>query len=435
MMIKPVVAVIALLLGVILYVVMPAFLPTTRDATALQPFDADGFDDLGDFSKLVTDMSDEADTSGQTYEYKVATLVGSPTVLSGLADPSKIVYFAPGVSRDFRSEETAALVDFNKRGGRLLVADDFGYGNTLAQEYGIFYFGTDLWDLEVGRFDRNISLPLVPFTFAGTDYTVEFNTPTGITLIENPDVITTTIAHCSEKCYADIDRSGTVNIGDKKGNITLIMSAQLLENTTVDGASVLVPTKGEAYFMSDSSVFSNDMLVKPDNTSNNNQEFAKALIRTMLPEGGTVVIDMSRHLHAPGAQVVYSSFEAGSIASSRAELSAALVSGAALALAIVVIRAKDRESWIHHFDLTTYHPRAQLPETLPVQIERLRAVARLKVQMTHSMGDEEFAALPPDQMKAMIKDPMLIDLILNPGRTWVGEEVRAIGDHIRGWGR
>lgn len=435
MKLKPVVAIIALVLGVVLYGVLPAILPESQDAQALQPFDDQGYDDLGAFSNLVTGLSDVADTSGATHDYHVATLVGSPTALSGLADPEKIVYFAPGMSRDLRGEEVNALVDFTKRGGRLVVADDFGYGNTLAQKFGIFYFGTDLWDLEDGRYDKNISLPMVPFTFAGSDYVVEFNSPTGITLIENPDVSTNVIAHCSDKCYADIDRSGTVNIGDKKGNITLIMQAQLLENKTVDGATVLEPTKGEAYFLSDASVFSNEMLAKPDNVTLGNRAFAQALIRTLLPDGGTVVIDMSRHLNEPGKQVVFSSFEAGTIASSRAELAAALIGGSALALAILVVRARDRESWIHHFDLSTFRPRAVVPETLPVQIERLRAVARLKVQMTHSMGDEEFSALPPDQLKSMIKDPLLIDLVMNPGRTWVGEEVRSIGDHIRQWGK
>ncbi len=435
MKLKPLVAVIALVLGGVFYGLVPAMLTSAPDAGALEPFNKEGYDDLGEFSELVGLLSLEADSSGATYEYNVATLVGSPTALSGLEDPTKIVYFAPGVSRDLRAEETEALVDFNIRGGRLLIADDFGYANTLAQRYGIFYFGTDLWDLEVGRYDQNISLPLVSFTFAGRDFTIELNAPTGITLIENPDVLTNVTAHCSDKCYADIDRSGTVNIGDKKGNITLIMYAKLLENKTIDGASVLTPTKGEAYFIADASVFSNEMLAKPDNEPLGNREFAKALLRTMLPEGGTVIIDMSRHLHEPGTQVVYSSFEAGTIASSRAELSAALIGGTSLALAIVVLRAKDRESWIHRFDLSTFRPRSQLPETLPVQIVRLREVARLKVQMTNSMGDEEFAALPPEELKTMIKDPMLIDLILNPERTWVGEEVRSIGDHIRQWGR
>lgn len=434
MKLKPIIAVIALVLGVVIYGVLPAVLSSSDDVGSLQPFE-DDYNDLGQFSDLVNELDQVADSSGATHDYNVATLVGSPTALSGLENPEKIVYFAPGMSRDLRAEEVDALVSFSKNGGRLLIADDFGYGNTLAQEFGIFYFGTDLWDLEVGRYDKNISLPMVPFTFAGSDYTVEFNTPTGITLIENPDVSTTVIAHCSDKCYADIDRSGTVNIGDKKGNITLIMRAQLLENKTIDGATVLEPTKGEAYFLADSSVFTNEMLAKPDGVQLGNREFAKALIRTMLPEGGTVVIDMSRHLNEPGKQVVFSSFEAGTIASSRAELAAALIGGSALALAIMVVRAKDRESWIHHFDLSTFRPRAVVPETLPIQIERLRAVARLKVQMTHSMGDEEFQALPPDQLKEMIKDPMLIDLILNPGRTWVGEEVRAIGDHIRQWGK
>jgi len=112
-----------------------------------------------------------------------------------------------------------------------------------------------------------------------------------------------------------------------------------------------------------------------------------------------------------------------------------LIGGAGLMLAIIVVRAKDRENWIHKFDLSTFHPRPQLPETVAVQSERLREVARLKIQMTHSMSEEEFAAIPPEQMKVMIRDPMLIDLIMNPGRPWAAEELRPAAEHIRAWGK
>lgn len=439
MKIKPILAVVVLLLGVTIYGVLPAVL--AGHAETLKPFKLnegpDDYTHLGEFAKAVDTIGDDPIDGGN---YKVADLVGSPSTLLGMQDPSKVVYFAAGISRDYRGEEVNAIESFVRAGGKAIIMDDFGYGNTLAQRFGIFYFGTDLWDLEEGRYDRNITLPLVPFVFAGLNYTVELNGPTGITLIQNPAVATNVVAHCSDKCYADIDKSGTVNIGDKKGNITMIIRAQLQNNVTVDGVAQWVPTDGEAYFISDASIFSNEMMTMPTtanrpNGEGGNADFAKALIKTLLPEGGVVVIDDSRHLHASGAQIVYSSFEASAVATSRAELASLLVGGAALVSAIVVLRAKDRENWIHHFDLSAYHPRGELPETVMVQVERLRKVARMKIQMTHSMADDEFAAVPPDQMKAMIKDPMLIDLIMNPARPWAGEDLRGIAEHIRTWGK
>jgi hypothetical protein len=438
MKLKPVLAVIVLLLGVTLYGILPLFLASPPET--LKPFklndnpEAD-YMHLGQFAQAIDTIDGDPLGGGK---YQVATLVGSPSTLLGMENPGNVVYVAAGISRDYRSEETNALVEFGRSGGKMVVADDSGYGNSIAQKFGIFYFGTDLWDLEDGRYDRNISLPLIPFVFAGLNYTIELNDPTGLTLIQNPAVATDVVAHCSEKCYADIDRSHTVNIGDKKGNISVIMRAQLQDNKTIDGIPQWVPTEGEAYFISDASIFSNEMMTLPKNLppdQNGNEAFAKALIKTLLPNGGVVVIDDSRHLHEPGAQVVYSSFEAGAVATSRAELASLLVGGAALVSAIVVLRAKDRENWIHKFDLSRFHPRSQLPETAMVQVERLRHVASQKIQMTHSMSTEEWAAVPPDQMKAMIKDPMLIDLILNPGRPWAPEELRPAAEHIRVWGK
>ena len=432
MLLKPLLAVVALVSGTVIYGALPALLSGPEGGETLQPFDVESYHGLGVFASAVEFLS----LSGP--QYRVQTLVGSPSVLKGVEHPEKVVYFAPGVSRPYRAEEIDTLVAFHRAGGRSIVADDFGYANSLAQKFGIFYFGTDLWDLEDGRYDRNISLPLVPFTFAGKPYVVELNEPTGITLIQNPEVNTTVVAHCSEKCYADIDRSGTVNIGDKKGNITVIMRAQLQDNISVNGVPTYVPTTGEAYFISDASVFTKEMMEKPSDLpggTGGNLDFAIALVRTLLPEGGTVIIDESRHLHEPGSQVVYSSFETGAVATSRADFAAVLIGGAGLMLAIIVVRAKDRENWIHKFDLSTFHPRPQLPETVAVQSGRLREVARLKIQMTHSMSEEEFAAIPPEQMKVMIRDPMLIDLIMNPGRPWAAEELRPAAEHIRAWGK
>src|SRR5690349_2055914 len=147
MLLKPLLAVLVLVTGVLLYGVVPALLGPPAGGETLRPFQTDpspdnnGYRDLGIFANAVDTIDGDPANGGK---YTVSDLVGSPSVLLGLQDPEKVVYLAAGVSRDYRAEEASALVDFEKAGGRLLVADDFGYANTLAQKFGIFYFGTDL---------------------------------------------------------------------------------------------------------------------------------------------------------------------------------------------------------------------------------------------------------------------------------------------------
>ncbi|MCU0800045.1 MAG: hypothetical protein MUC62_10320 [Candidatus Thermoplasmatota archaeon] len=93
------------------------------------------------------------------YDYETKSIVSSPVILLGkLIDPSNSLYIAVGIEKAYTQEEIEALNSYLTRGGHVIVADDFGNANSLAQYYGVTYFGGQLFD---ERFDKDVNYTLV----------------------------------------------------------------------------------------------------------------------------------------------------------------------------------------------------------------------------------------------------------------------------------
>ncbi|MFW3145387.1 MAG: DUF4350 domain-containing protein [Thermoplasmatota archaeon] len=94
-----------------------------------------------------------------TYDYKVRSIVSTPTLLLGdLVEPEKTIYVAVGVEKSYTQEERRALNSFLARGGHAIIADDFGNANQLANDYGVTFFGGQFYD---ESFDRNANYTVV----------------------------------------------------------------------------------------------------------------------------------------------------------------------------------------------------------------------------------------------------------------------------------
>lgn len=93
------------------------------------------------------------------YDYETRSMVSSPVILLGkLIDPSKSIYIAVGIEKAYTQEEIEALNSYLARGGHVIVADDFGNANSLAQYYGVTYFGGQFFD---ERFDKDVNYTIV----------------------------------------------------------------------------------------------------------------------------------------------------------------------------------------------------------------------------------------------------------------------------------
>jgi len=106
-----------------------------------------------------------------TYDYQVRDLVSTPTLLLGnLIDPKTTVYLAVGVERSYTQEEVRALRSFLARGGHAIIADDFGYANQIAKDYGVTFFGGQFYD---ESFDTNVNYTLVQAHMGSDIYDVD----------------------------------------------------------------------------------------------------------------------------------------------------------------------------------------------------------------------------------------------------------------------
>lgn len=128
-------------------------------------------DDYWDISDFVDDVEDyNSHVSGSlyyngkgnndgTYDYQVKSIVSTPTLLLGdLIDPETTVYISVGVEKSYTQEEIRALRSFLAKGGHAIIADDFGHANQIAKDYGVTFFGGQLYD---ERFDTNVNYTLV----------------------------------------------------------------------------------------------------------------------------------------------------------------------------------------------------------------------------------------------------------------------------------
>lgn len=405
----------ALVIFLILIVGIPMYLVAKDkpEITHYNPYD----DDPTDLSLFAEALEGQEGTAA---EYTTRTIVSSPVLLRGIKDPEQTCYVVVGVDREYRQEEIEVIEDFVvKRGGKAIIMDDFGSPNALSEKFGVFFYGKPLWDdinmTGPGEI-KNISFPKFRARLGLQTFDIVMNAPTGLTTY-NPNV--EYIANGSEKSYVDLDGNGRINIGDKKGYIPVVIEVKFNES------------EGRVVFISDANLATDNML----KANQMNKAFMIQLInRLMDRKNGLILFDESRHQHNPSQELLYKNVETVAIMSSWFWPIVGTIASMVVVFALVVYSSRDKESWIHRFDVSMFSRRYDPPEKLKDQIERARRAMMLKVRMMYSYSHDEMAALGPDQLRAMIKDNDLAELALNPQRTWTQQELRVVLQRIKEWG-
>ncbi|MEM4729690.1 MAG: DUF4350 domain-containing protein [Thermoplasmata archaeon] len=436
-----------LLLGVVLgYVVAPALAPAARHESQLQAFPEKSgrWNQCDRLQKIL-----QGDKN-----FDVMSIVGSPTLLRNVKEPQKTLYIAVGVEVQYTEAERETIREFVRQGGRVIIADDFGYADELSNEYGVTFYGQQMYD---EKYVENNSFPLILAEFKLNQYLLMFSKPTGLANFSYENLtkapyIYTIIAKGSEKSYVDRDGDRLITPGDAHEYIPTVVKVELNRLTDPDAQK-----GGRIVFVADTAIFQNNLLLRlgdleakmqlPPGTksykgfnlnvmSGSNQEFILALVNDMLPAGGKILFDESRHPQSSGyTSAVYGSVKAITVVTSDPLMAGLLSIGILLILSVVVVRAKDKESWIHKFDISSIYRRATLPDTRSQQVERLRKALLNKVRATHSLTQDELRALKPAQIAQMVRDHDLNELLLNEQRVYTPEEIRALTAKLRAWGK
>ena len=289
--------IIAIVIFFILSFGIPTYLALKDDPDIqhYNPYD-DGPTDLSIFS----DALESPD--GTAADYETRTIISSPVLLKGIKDPEETCYIVVGVDREYRTEEIEVIEKFVRdEGGKAIIMDDFGSPNALSEKFGVFFYGKPMWDdinmTGPGQVE-NISFPEFNFKLGLQPHSVVMNGPTGLTTYNtNAEYI----ANGSEKSYVDLDGNGRINIGDKKGNIPVILEIQFNESN------------GRVVFIADADIATDDMLKH----NPNNKAFMVQLVnRIMEKKDGLILFDESRHEHPPSQELLYKNVETVAVMSS-----------------------------------------------------------------------------------------------------------------------
>jgi hypothetical protein len=416
---KRFIAIVLLIFILGAYFLAPAFQTSTGDGS-ITPFKdpATPSKDWKKCSVFWNMMQKEGQANYQTY-----TMVGSPTVLRNIDQPEKTLYIALGVEKEYNAAEIESLKDFYNRGGKIIIADDHAGANSFSQEFEVNYYGQTFWD---STFDHNVSFPKVHAFLDFEEYVLVLDNPTGIWT--KPDVKgISIIANGSKDSFVDVNNNKIIDLRDAQGYIPVIEQYKK-ENSS-----------GTIVFLSDSGIFTDDFIEKGGvkNTSlefNNNKKFIRDLIvNRLLPNGGKIIFDESRHEQNRYLKPVYSTIEAITILTSNPRELILLLVGMTMILIMVIFRAKDKDNWVHVYDIASIKRRADLPDSRREIRDRMKSVVMRKLRMLNSLTNEELQAMTQTQLASMVKDHDINELLLNDQREFTNEELAMMTDKLRRW--
>ncbi len=161
---------------------------------------------------------------------------------------SSLIILGPGET--FTSQEVAYVHNFLSEGGIVLLADDFGEGNSLLEglETESRFMDTPLMDLS---FSKNpafgVAFELREHQLTDNVSKVLLNHPTGLRLDQNA----TSLMNSSSACWLDVNGNGMPDKGEERKSVPLL--------------SVEKYGEGELILISDPSIFINSMGDEMDN--------------------------------------------------------------------------------------------------------------------------------------------------------------------------
>ncbi len=379
-------------------------------------------DDWNDLSELREDL--EADG------YEIGNILSSPALLDTIEDPSSTCVVVMGVERPYSNTEAWALYDFFLRGGKLIIADDFGFMDSLAHEAGGYFMinptGGRLWDQSYQRNPAFVKVSMnEPDMFAGT---LLLNKPSAFHVEGDGEIL----ARSSGTSWIDLDNDNQHDPNEVYGNHIIIR--MMRSESYTDGKE-----GGRAVFISDPSMFINDMYGRLDN-----RNFTMALMHSIMgPEAGerpgegyTVLFDESRHVKEDLGSTAENAFFDGLVRSTT-DRNFRILTGviAILSMVVLMVAAENPGTLRHRQDLSLakYH-HLHSPEVVISDILRVRVLLRERVRIAYGMEREEFGALKPEELEELIQNEALADFALERGREPTPGELEALLLEIQRWG-
>ena len=273
---------------------------------------SDDWDDLSKFKKALEDN-----------KFPISHISSSAIYLREVKSPESTVFIIAGLERKYSLNEVNALSEFIKEGGNVIIADDFGYGNSILENLKISIMENGLFGATDYRVKyRFINKQVVDISYYNhpnypryvTDtippYEIIMNAPSGLIeqtgtenlflsyhFLEDEEIIT----QSSSMSWLDLNGNFSRDAGESAGPFTMIVKIRV--PTQIEIFNIFGSRTYSLVLLSDPGMLINEMWGMADN-----REFALSLVREMLPDGGEVIFDESVHLNENAATKLGNSF-------------------------------------------------------------------------------------------------------------------------------
>jgi hypothetical protein len=342
--------------------------------------------------------------------YPVEVLLTSPALLLEEADPENVVYLSCGRGKDLTPTEVQDLRKFYSEGGRMIIAEDGHHASSLSVYDNIDFLGGQLYDERFLGDPDFIQIDVNWREFSGT---LVLNRPTGL----------------ASSGGETIARSGTSSWVDRNGN-----GKRDPDNSSFGefpGSRIVAiltdpdfPEKGGGCiaYISDASLFTNEMLVHGDNL-----DFAVFLISYLLPEGGKVVIDDSTH-KTEGLTGLAQGLLRGPVILTTDINFKIVVGTLSTVLLVAIVYLYVPPPKFRHVNYLNRSGLAQLIDN-HVGLEHavlMRKVVLDRVRIRNSMSVESFSQLSWERLREMIGDDDVYNFIRGDDSVEIKEMLRRI---------
>ena len=275
-----------------------------RGDPQLSAYDRD-WDDLSDLRRAIEEDG-----------LRTSCVASTPLVLERLDTGMETVLLCIGVERAYTDREADAIVSFvQDGGGTVVVADDFGFGNSIAERFGLRFSG-----LPVRAYGHDVGGRLVPSNarstqaYTGGTYSILLNDATF--LLADSWTGIDRLAWSPVTSWVDLDSDVEKDPEEPIASVPLAARVRL--------------GFGSAVFISDPSLLVNGMVHERQNLA-----FALSLLDTIRQMSGRMVMfDESRHAPDAAGEVVQRALYS---VTERALTSDLGLLWAAIALAAVVV--------------------------------------------------------------------------------------------------
>jgi hypothetical protein len=147
-----------------------------------------------------------------------------------------------------------------------------------------------------------------------------------------------------------------------------------------------------------------------------------------------IVFDESRHVTGIMSAPFTDAMATIVLLTSDAFLKWLIILNVLLLLLVAIMVVPEKANWRHVFDLTRFRERPEKVDPSTYR-QRVKEALMAKVRIFHDLTRDEMALKAPAEVQTMIGDPRLTELAYSQNRTYSPEELRALLQTIRRWGK